>query len=90
MKEAGFEKVNEAKRNGKWNIAYSSKTPLIVPKDLATALKENELAGIKFNEFSNSTKLRYIFWVESARKNETRRKRIIEVVKKARQKAKLQ
>jgi len=90
MKEAGFEKVNEAKRNGKWNIAYSSKTPLIVPKDLATALKENELAGMKFNEFSNSTKLRYIFWVESARKNETRRKRIIEVVKKARQKAKLQ
>lgn len=89
MKEAGLETVNEAKRNGKWNIAYSSKMPLIVPKDLAAALKEKESAGMKFNEFSNSTKLRYIYWVESARNNETRRKRIIEVVKKASQKNRL-
>ena len=90
MKEAGFATVNEAKRNGKWDIAYSSKMPLIVPNDLATALKENELAAMKFNEFSNSTKLRYIYWVESARNNETRKKRIIEVVKKASQKTRLQ
>ena len=90
MKKAGFETVNEAKRNGKWNTAYSSKIPLIVPKDLSIALKEKELAGMKFNEFSNSTKLRYIYWVESARNNETRRKRIIEVVKKASQKTRIQ
>jgi uncharacterized protein YdeI (YjbR/CyaY-like superfamily) len=89
MKQAGFETVNEAKRNGKWDIAYSSKMPLVVPKDLAAALKENELAGMNFNKFSNSTKLRYIYWVESAKKSETRKKRIIEVVKKASQKTRL-
>ena len=89
MKQAGFETVNEAKRNGKWEIAYSSKMPLVVPKDLAAALKENELAGMNFNKFSNSTKLRYIYWVESAKKSETRKKRIIEVLKKASQKTRL-
>jgi len=35
--------------------------------------------------FSNSTKLRYIYWIQNAKKDETRRKRIIDVVKKATQ-----
>jgi uncharacterized protein YdeI (YjbR/CyaY-like superfamily) len=83
MTKTGFETINEAKRNGKWDAAYSSKMPLIVPEDLSNALKENKLAWKTFNEFSNSTKLRYIYWVESAKKNETRSKRIIEVVKRA-------
>ena len=88
MAQAGFETINEAKRNGKWDAAYSSKMPLTVPKDLAKALKENELAWKNFKNFSNSTKLQYIYWVKSAKKDETRRKRIIEVVKKAKQRIK--
>ena len=88
MTQAGFETINEAERNGKWDIAYSSKMPLAVPKDLAKALKENELAWKNFEKFSNSTKLQYIYWVNSAKKDETRRKRIIVVVKKASQKIK--
>ena len=89
MTQAGFETINEAKQNGKWATAYSSKMPLAVPKDLAKALKENELAWKNFEKFSNSTKLQYIYWVNSAKKDETRRKRIIAVVKKASQKIKL-
>ncbi len=89
MKGAGFEIIAEAKRNGKWDSAYSSKAPLKIPKELLKALKENSIAWKNFDEFSNSTKLRYIYWVESAKKNETRRKRIINVVKKANQKSKL-
>ncbi len=89
MKRAGFETVDEAKRNGKWGSAYSSKVPLKIPQDLLEALKENRLAWKNFDESSNSTKLRYIYWIESARKNETRRKRITDVVKKANQKSQL-
>jgi uncharacterized protein YdeI (YjbR/CyaY-like superfamily) len=85
MTQAGFETINEAKQNGKWDTAYSSKMPLAVPKDLAKALKENELAWKNFEKFSNSTKLQYIYWVNSAKKDETRRKRRIFVVKKASQ-----
>lgn len=88
MTQAGFETINEAKRNGKWDMAYSAKMLLTVPKDLAKALKENELAWKNFKNFSKSTKLQYIYWVKSAKKDETRRKRIMEVVKKARQRIK--
>jgi len=83
MVKAGFEIINEAKRNGKWNTAYSSKMVSTIPKDLEKALNENELAWKNFKKFSNSTKFQYIYWVESAQRDETRQKRIIDVVKKA-------
>ncbi len=83
MTKAGFETISEAKRNGKWDTAYSSKMVSTIPRDLAKALKENELAWKNFQKFSNSTKLQYIYWVESAKRDKTRRKRIIEVSKKA-------
>ena len=87
MKRSGFEKIDEAKRNGKWDSAYSSKQ-LKIPKDLLKALKKNKLAWKNFAEFSNSTKLRVVYWIESAKKNETRRKRIADVVKKSNEKFK--
>lgn len=83
MTPAGFKKINEAKSNGKWDTAYSSKTAPAIPEDLAKALKENEPAWNNFNEFSNSTKLQYVYWVNSAKKDETRRKRITAVVERA-------
>ena len=86
MTPAGFETIKEAKTNGKWAAAYSSKTAPAIPKDLAKALKESEPAWTNFKKFSNSTKLQYVYWVNSAKKDETRRKRIIAVVEKARQK----
>lgn len=83
MTQTGFAAINMAKQNGKWDAAYSSKMTLAIPMDLAEALKENGLAWENFNKFSNSTRFQYIYWVNSAKKDETRRKRIVEVVKKA-------
>ena len=88
MAPAGLETVNEAKSNGKWAAAYSSKTAPAIPSDLAEALQKNEAAWKNFNEFSNSTKLQYVYWVNNAKKDETRQKRISAVVEKARQKIK--
>jgi uncharacterized protein YdeI (YjbR/CyaY-like superfamily) len=83
MTQAGFETINDAKRNGKWDNAYSSKKVPPIPDDLDKALKENKLAWKNFNNFSNSTKFQYIYWIDSAKKDKTREKRIINVVKKA-------
>jgi uncharacterized protein YdeI (YjbR/CyaY-like superfamily) len=85
MTQSGFETINNAKQNGKWETAYSSKIAPTIPKDLEEALKENKLALKNFNKFSNSAKLQYIYWVENAKKDETRQKRINNVVKKAKQ-----
>jgi uncharacterized protein YdeI (YjbR/CyaY-like superfamily) len=83
MTEAGFATIKAAKQNGKWDTAYSSKMAPTIPSDLEEALKENELAWRNFSRFSNSAKVQYIYWVTGAKKDETRQKRIVEVVKKA-------
>ena len=57
MTPAGFETINDAKRNGKWNAAYSSKKWVAIPSDLAEALNENQCAWNNFNRFSNSVKV---------------------------------
>ena len=85
MTEAGLKTIELAKENGKWETAYSSKRPPEIPKDLIDALLQNELAWKNFNEFSNSAKIQYVYWVTSAKKDETRQKRISEVMKKATQ-----
>ena len=82
MTQTGFETINNAKQNGKWETAYSCKVTPIIPKDLENALKENKLALKNFNKFSNSTKLQYIYWIENAKKDYIQQKRIINVVKK--------
>jgi len=83
MTPSGFETISEAKRNGKWDTAYSSSMALSVPKDLEEALKKKELSWMNFKSYSNSTKLQFIYWVNNAKKDETRRKRITNVVMKA-------
>jgi len=88
MTQTGFETISEAKRNGKWDAAYSSEMGSKIPRDLENALMEDELALKNFKEFSNSTRLQYIYWVKNAKKDETRQKRITDVVKKAAQNVK--
>ena len=83
MAPVGFEAVCEAKGNGRWDAAYSSRTTPTIPEDLAEALKKNEVAWKNFSGFSNSTKLQYVYWINDAKKDETRRKRIASVVLKA-------
>jgi len=80
MKRGGLEKIEEAKRNGKWASAYSSKKHPSIPRDLEQALARNKTAWQNFRGLSNSHQTQYVFWIESAKKKETRRERINAVV----------
>jgi len=80
MTEAGLASVEEAKRMGMWDKAYTSKVSPNVPKDLAEALRLNPSAIDNFMRLSNSAKLQLIVWVEEAKRSETRKKRIKECV----------
>lgn len=55
------------------------------PKELKEALEKDEKAKQNFNKFAPSYKRVYIYWVERAKRKETRAKRINEVVKRARE-----
>ena len=83
MTKAGFLEIDKAKKNGKWDLAYSSKTSPEIPLELEVALKKNQNAWKNFCNFANSKKLQYIWWIQSAKRDETRNKRVNETVKKA-------
>ena len=82
MTESGLVSIEEAKRTGMWDKAYTSKVSPIIPDDLAEALRMNPPAMDNFMRFSNSAKLQFIVWVEGAKRSETRKKRIREGVEK--------
>ncbi len=83
MTAAGLDKIEEAKRNGRWSAAYTSKTKPALPQDLKAALDRNPGACENFNRFPNSAQTMYIVWVEQAKRPETRSKRIEQVVERS-------
>ena len=83
MAEAGLRAVEEARESGMWDAAYTSRVEPEVPDDLLEALMEDQEAWRNFKGFSNSSKLMYVHWVESAKRERTRARRISEVVRRA-------
>ena len=83
MTPAGLDRIREAKENGRWSTAYSSKTKPDIPPDLKDALDGDPKGWLHFNNFTNSQQTMYIAWIEDARKPETRMKRIREVAARA-------
>jgi uncharacterized protein YdeI (YjbR/CyaY-like superfamily) len=83
MTKAGLAKIEEAKKNGFWDKAYTNRVVERIPHDLRQALLLNRDAWSNFRRFANSYRNMYIGWVNSARTDETRRRRIAEVVKRS-------
>ena len=88
MTPYGMAKVEAAKRSGEWEKATTPSRPPRIPKDLKDELVENEPAWENFMGFAKSYRTIYIYWVLSAKRQETREKRIKEVARRARRKLK--
>lgn len=84
MAEAGMKIINFAKENGYWT-ALDDVENLINPPDLQMALDDNLTAKAYFEAFPRSVKRSILEWLLSAKQEETRKKRIAEVVTKAEQ-----
>lgn len=83
MTDAGLQLIKEAKKNGKWNLAYTTKKMYEMPEEMENALKQNKTAWDNFNNFAPSYRNNYIGWVITAKRPETKSKRIAEVVKRS-------
>lgn len=79
MTEAGLATIKTAKKNGSWN-ALDDVEKLIIPADLAEALKANGNAGANFALFSSSVRKGILAWIGSAKRPETRSRRIEKTV----------
>ena len=80
MTSAGLKKVEEAKQNGQWEKAYTSRAPVDIPEDLQTALSVVPEALKKFTAFPPSARFMYIHWINEAKREDTRVRRIHTVV----------
>jgi uncharacterized protein YdeI (YjbR/CyaY-like superfamily) len=83
MTEAGFEKINIAKKQGLWESAYTNLIKERMPSDLKKAFLKNKEAWKNFKNFANSYRNSYIGWVKGAKSDETRKRRIKVVVKRS-------
>lgn len=82
MQPAGLAKIDAAKADGSWT-ALDSIELLEVPPDLAEALAGNAAAQQYWDGFPRSVKRGILEWIASAKKGETRAKRIEETVRLA-------
>lgn len=87
MTSAGLECVEIAKQNGSWTI-LDEVEELVVPKDFEAALDRYEGATDYFLSLSKSVKKMMLYWLMSAKRPETRQKRLDELVEHASRKTK--
>lgn len=83
MAAPGLAKIEAAKKSGEWAKAIAPSQPPRMPKDLRDALGRNPMALKNFQAFASSYRTTYLYWVASAKRQETRRMRIREVVRRA-------
>jgi len=84
MTSAGLVKIEAARKDGSWNT-LDEIDRLGMPADLLEQLSTNEEAKRNFEGFSTSSKKIILFWIASAKRDETRQKRIEETVRLAAQ-----
>lgn len=82
---AGIAKIEAAKHDGSW-IAADAVEALTIPPDLAAALALQPEAEANFAAFSPSARKQLLWWIHSAKRPETRTRRIETVATAAAQK----
>jgi uncharacterized protein YdeI (YjbR/CyaY-like superfamily) len=81
MEPPGLTEIDRAKRDGRWARAYDSPSRATVPDDLAVALAGNARASAFFAGLDSRNRYAILHRIQTAKKPETRARRITEFVK---------
>ena len=79
MHESGLDKIEIAKQNGSWT-ALDDVEKGIIPKDLKKAFDKTPKAFTNYKNFAPSYRKSYLYWLNQAKRPETRQKRIEEII----------
>ena len=82
MRPAGLAKVEAAQRDGSWT-ALDAVEALVVPPDLAVVLASRPPARERFDGFPRSVKRGILEWIATAKRPETRARRVAETARLA-------
>lgn len=79
MHESGLKKIEAAKQNGSWE-SLDAVENLEIPEDLQIAFDKNKLAYTNYENFSKSYQKNYLYWLNQAKRVETRQNRISQII----------
>lgn len=80
MTTAGQAAIDDARENGQWEAAFRREQVDVVPEELVNALRKQEGALTAYQALPDSRKKRYIYWLQSAKREHTRRRRVKKIV----------
>jgi uncharacterized protein YdeI (YjbR/CyaY-like superfamily) len=89
MKPAGLKAIEGAKEDGRWDAAYDSPSRATVPTDLQAALDGNARAKAFFATLDGANRYAVLFRIQTAKKAETRARRIHQFIQMLERKEKL-
>jgi len=81
VRPAGLIEIEKARQDGRWEAAYQSQRSADVPDDLRQALDENPTAREFFETLKGANRYAILYRLQSAKKPETRQKRLEEFIK---------
>lgn len=77
---AGLKAVEKAKADGRWGKAYDSPTKMTIPEDFLKELGKNKKAEAMFKSLNKTNLFSIGFRLQTAKKQETREKRMKEII----------
>ncbi len=83
MKPAGILEYEKALNKPERIYDTKKKENMVIPEDLLLVLKNNETAYTNFINFPPSSRRLYVFWLNDAKREETRKSRINKIVEKS-------
>lgn len=79
MHESGLTVIETAKKNGSWT-ALDDVENGIIPEDLQQAFNTNSTAFSNYQNFTRGQRKSYLYWLNQAKRDDTRQKRIAEIL----------
>jgi len=76
MKPSGIKEAEAAKSDGRWDRSYDSPSNMTIPEDFLNELSKDPLSEGFFNNLNKSNKYAIAWRLQTAKKTETRTKRM--------------
>ena len=80
MRPAGLVEIDLAKKDGRWDAAYSSASTSTIPDELQQALDANPKAHEFFLTLNSANRYAILFRIQTVKKAETRAKKIAQFI----------
>ena len=80
MHKSGLEIIEIGKQNGSWT-ALDDVEKGVIPNDLQLHFNKSKTAFTNYQNFAPSYRKNYLYWLNQAKRTETRQKRITEIIK---------